>query len=168
MKINPRGSALAAAFASILATTAADAQDRSEIIEPRVYSAAEAVRTVAGAPTSGLPGQFAFIVRGGGRDATRIFLNSEADYRDAGTLTVAVDGAVAAALAEQLDGPPEQRLIGRTIVVTGVARRVRIDLLANGRPTGRYYSQTHIPISETRSIHVVPGPAVPISLPARR
>lgn len=153
--------ALSAAFA-VLATTAA-AQDRPEFVEPRVYSAAETVQAVAEAPTRGLQGQFAFIVRGGGHDAARVFLNSEADYRDAGTLTVALDGPVAAALAGQLGGPPEQRLIGRTIVVQGVARRVRIDILA----TGRFYPQTHIPVSQAQDIHVVPGLAAPVSLPAR-
>ena len=161
-----RATALAAAFAVLIAT-AADAQDRPEFVEPRVYSAAEVVQAVAEAPTRGLPGQFAFIVRGGGRDGGRLFLNSEVDYRDAGTLTVAVDGPVAAALTEQLGGPPEQRLIGRTIVVQAVARRVRIDILANGLATGRFYTQTHVPVSQPQALHVVPGPAAPVSFPAR-
>lgn len=137
--------------------------DRPEYVEPRVYSAAEAVRGVAEAEGRGLPGQFAFVVKGGGRDARRIFLNSDPDYRDAGTLTAALSAAPAAALQTQLEGLPEQRLIGRTIVVSGVARRVRINLLANGQPTGDFYFQTHVDVVEASQIHVVPGQALPLT-----
>ena len=153
------------AAAVSLAASAAQAQntppgDRPEYVEPQVYSAEEAVRTVADAGY--LQGQFAFIVRGGGRDGQRIFLNSERDYRDAGTLTVVVRGAALDRLTEQLGGPPEQRLIGRTVVVDGVAQRVRIDITGNGRPTGDFYFQTHVVAERPDQVHVTPGRPAPI------
>lgn len=156
-------------FACAFAANASSSLDgsqasRPEYVEPRVYSADEAIRSVAEAPDSILPGQFAFVVKGGGRDGDRVFLNSEIDYRNAGTLTVALGDAAVAALTAQLDGPPEHRLIGRTIVVNGFAHRVRIDLLANGRPTGQFYFQTHIDVGQADHIHVVPGQAFPITM----
>lgn len=159
---------LAAVMAVSLAVTEVRSQDgpatdRPEYTDPGVYSASEAVRSIAEAPMSGLSGQFAFVVKGWARDGERVFLNSEADYRDAGTLTVALSGPAVVALTEQLGGPPDRRLIGRTIVVAGVARRVRIDLLQNGRPTGQFYSQTHVPIDHADQVYVVPGPALPIT-----
>jgi len=141
--------------------------NRPEYIDPRVYSAAEAVRGVAEGAALTLPGQFAFVVKGGGRDAYRVFLNSQIDYRSPETLTVAVSGPALAALTEQVEGPPERRLIGRTIVVDGVAHRTRIDLMEGGLTTGRFYFQTHVVVEQAERIHVVPGRALPISMPAR-
>lgn len=158
---------MAALTVASVATTASGAQDgpavnRPEYIDPRVYSATEAVRGVAEGAALALPGQFAFVVKGGGRDAYRVFLNSEIDYRDPETLTVAVTGPALAVLTEQFEGQPEQRLIGRTIVVSGVARRTRIDLMEGGRTTGRFYFQTHIAVDQAEQIHVMPGRAIPI------
>ena len=170
MNIKARAASLSGAIiaASLVAASAvsqeAPRSSRPEYVDPRVYSATEAARALSETEISALPGQFAFVVKGGGRDAERVFLNSDVDYRDAGTLTVAVAGPALAALTQQLDGPPERRLIGRTILATGVARRARIDLLENGRATGRYYFQTHVTVEQAGQIHVIPGPALPITV----
>ena len=171
MMFRTQATALLAAMAvASVATTASAMQDgpavdRPEYIDPQVYSAVEAVRGVAEGAATALPGQFAFVVKGGGRDAYRVFLNSEVDYRDPETLTVTVSGPALATLTEQLQGPPERRLIGRTIVVEGVARRTRIDLMEGGRTMGRSYYQTHVMVEQADRIHIVPGQAAPISLP---
>ena len=46
-------------------------------------------------------------------------------------------------------------LQGRTIRVDGEARRVRIDFLAGGRPTGKYYYQTHVVIERGEQLRSV-------------
>ncbi|MBJ7485446.1 hypothetical protein [Brevundimonas sp.] len=159
------GAVITAALVATSASSQIDQQAaRPEYAEPRVYSAAEAVRDVNEAGPSGLPGQFAFVVKGGGRDGERVFLNSALDYRDVDTLTVALSGPVASSVANQLEGPPERRLIGRTIVVNGVARRVRINVLANGQPTGQFYFQTHVTVVHADQIFVVPGAALPLTV----
>lgn len=119
MTFRIRATGLVAIMAATSVATAAASQvgpaaDRPEYIEPRVYSASEAVSGVAEGAAPALPGQFAFVVKGGGRDAYRVFLNSQIDYRDPATLTVTVSGPALTALTQQLDGPPERRLIGRT------------------------------------------------------
>ncbi|WP_404416568.1 hypothetical protein [Brevundimonas vesicularis] len=113
---------------------------------------------------SGLAGQFAFVVKGGGRIGERVFLNSEVDYRDAATLTVALSAPASTILEGQLGAAPERHLIGRTIVVNGVAHRARINVLNNGSPTGQFYFQTHITVTQAGQLFVVPGPAIPFSV----
>lgn len=138
----------------------AQAQDaprpsRPEYVDPVVYSATEATRGPAERP---LPGQFAFIVKGSSRDGDRVFLNSAVDYRDPGTLTVVLPASVADGLARSTSAPMERDLLGRTIVVNGVARRVPIAILRDGTRTGQTYEQTHVVITDASQIHIVPGP----------
>jgi hypothetical protein len=111
------------------------------------------MRAAEAAP-KGVDGVFEMEVRGSGRDAFRTFLNSEADYRDQRCLTIALSPAAAAALRERLGGDPGEVLRGRRIVVTGTARRERVDFTANGAPTGKYYYQTHVRVSDAAQIVV--------------
>lgn len=158
------GTAIATALAVSSAAAFSGQTPRPEYVEPRIYSVAEAIRGAARAGERGLPGQFAFVVMGGGQDGRRVYLNSALDYRDRGTLTVALSGPAAASLATRIGGPAETALIGRTIVVNGVARRVRVDWLHYGEPTGRHYFQTHVSVLQAEQIEVVPGPALPVSV----
>lgn len=164
MRVQVRaGALLCAALLVPVSARAAAAQNaqtpgRPEYVEPRLYSAGEATETLAEAGTCCLPGRFAFIVKGVGRDGERIFLNSAADYRDPGTLTVVVTGPAARALTEQHGESPERRLIGKTIIADGVAMRVRINLLDDGSPTG-FYFQTRVGVTRPEQIQVVPGRA---------
>jgi len=41
-----------------------------------------------------------------------------------------------------------------TIATSGTARRERIDFTANGAPTGKYYYQTHVRVSDAAQIVV--------------
>jgi hypothetical protein len=42
--------------------------------------------------------------------------------------------------------------IGRKVRVLGAASRVRIDFIGNGRPTGKYYYQTQLPVGDANQI----------------
>jgi len=115
---------------------------------------AQAVVMAAEAAPEGVEGVFELEVRGSGRDAFRSFLNSEADYRDQRCLTIALAPAAAAGLRERLGGDPVELLRGRRILVSGTARRVRIDFTANGRPTGKYSFQTHVQVDDATQVVV--------------
>lgn len=114
----------------------------------------QAVMRAAEAAPRGVDGVFELEVRGSGRDAFFSFLNSEADYRDQRCLTIVLSPAATAALRARLGGDPVEVLRGRHIVVTGTARRERIDFTANGMPTGKYYYQTHVRVSDAAQIVV--------------
>lgn len=98
----------------------------------------------------GVPGgvaRYQFVVRNVGVAGSRIFINSEADYRNQRNISVAIPRDAAREIFRRT-GRTDLRaaLVGQTIVVSGRARRVRIGYFENGRPTGEYYYQTHIPI----------------------
>lgn len=107
----------------------------------------EAIRMAADAAPAGVQGRFVMTVRATGRaEANRLFLNSEADYRDQRNLSVAIDRRVARTLLDRAGWASDDRFRGRRIAVDGAARRVRIHFISNGRPTGKYYYQTHVDV----------------------
>ena len=136
-------------LAALTATVAAPPTLASEL-GPReaIFAAADA----APAPVAGL---FVLEVRAGGRQRGRIFLNSELDYRDQRNLTIRLEPRAAAALERELGMPPEDFFIGKSIRVRGEARRVRIDFLDSGQPSGLYYYQTHVPVIDPAEIEIV-------------
>lgn len=109
---------------------------------------------------AGVSGRFELTVRAVGERDGMIYLNSETDYRDRNCLTIAVAKQLARRVfgSDALD-PIRQRLIGRKIVVAGVARQVRIDFTVDGQPTGKYYFQVHARAMSSRQFLAVPPPA---------
>lgn len=103
----------------------------------------QAVISAASSP-EGTSGIFEMPVRAAGRAEGKLFLNSELDYRDPRNLSVAIVPAVEAALSQRLGANPETYLIGKTIAVRGTAKKTRIVFTAAGRPTDKYYFQTHV------------------------
>ena len=136
---------LLSVFGSILVTTSCatgpgvGTSSRSLRIQPE-----QAVMNAAAVAPNGVNGIFEMLVRATGRQGGNLYINSELDYRDPRNLSIAVPGPVATALAARFGTPPDQFLIGKTIAIRGTARRVRIDFTTNGRPTGKYYYQTHV------------------------
>lgn len=125
----------------------------AEWIEP-----GQAVLLAAGAPRLGIKGQFVMTVKAIG-STRRLHLNSEKDYRDPRNLSISVEPAAAAQLAERLGPSPRRALLGHRILVTGTARRTRIDFIANGRPSGKYYYQTHVGVTDASQIQLLSGDA---------
>lgn len=126
-----------------------------------VFSPREAVLGAADAAPRPLPGYFVMFVRRTGREEDRVYLNSEADYRDQRNLTISIDPAAVRELAGRYGMAPDEYLRGRLIVVAGAARRTRIDFIDHGdRSTGLYYFQTQVPVHYADQISfltTVPG-----------
>lgn len=106
------------------------------------------------APKAGIAGTFRMDVKAVGEREGMYYLDSETDYRDRNCLTIAVPAAVMAKLA-QGEGlaAVERRFKGRTIMVRGVAQRVRIGFFdAAGKPTDKYYYQVQVRIGRSEQI----------------
>lgn len=114
-----------------------------------------AVQLAAAAQGRQVEGVFAFRVRAADF-ADRLFLNSEADYRDQRNLTVAIDAPAAAAWLQQLGLEDAGQLVGRRVQVQGGARRVRIDFTIGTRPSGKYYYQTQVWVSDPAQLRLLP------------
>ena len=127
-----------AALAALIAACSTVPSGPDGWIEP-----VDAIRAANNDPLYGLRGHFVLTVKAIGSQGDWTYLNSETDYRDQRCLAVRMPTSMIPKL-EQRVGAALQEVKGRRIVVLGVARRVRIDLNSNGRPTGKYYYQTQI------------------------
>lgn len=147
----PRRSLLVGALAATFALASCTARAPMAALGDGISPSA-AVQLAAAVPERGVEGRFPMTVRAAGR--TRVLhLNSEEDYRDQRNLSIAVSPAAEAALAARLGKPPIEAMVGRDIVVTGRARRVRIELfLDDGTPTDKYYYQTHVVVTDADRI----------------
>ena len=141
-------------LAALLASLAGCATDPRITPGARWIDPSQAVQLAAAAAPRGVSGVFALTVQATARPGP-LYLNSERDYRDPRNLTAVVLPEAAAALAQRLHGEPERELRGRRILVAGQARRVRIDFVVDGRPSGKYYYQTHVVVSDAAQIQLL-------------
>jgi hypothetical protein len=111
----------------------------------------EAVRMANEDPAYGIRGEFVVTVKALDSYPERSFLNSELDYRDQRNLTIRMPTSMLPKLEERL-GVKFHDLKGRRLVVTGVAKRARIDFVTDNKPTGKYYYQTHVSVDSATQI----------------
>lgn len=93
-------------------------------------------------------------VRATGAERDLIYLNSEKDYRDQRNLTVVITPSAARQLQLAHGSDLRHALEGKSIVVVGLARRVTVWFLVNGKRTDKYYYQTHVVVSDARQLQV--------------
>lgn len=117
----------------------------------------DAIQRAAAAAPDAAPGPFVLTIRAAGRQGGLTYLNSELDYRDQRNLTVAIPANVERALRQRLGGASDAALIGKTIVVHGEARRIKIRFNCRGVPTESYYYQTHVTLADAQQLEVVIG-----------
>ena len=137
---------LAFLIASGCATTS------SQFIQP-----AQAVQLAAEAAPGGVRGVFEVQVQATGTQDNFTYLNSELDYRDQRNLTIAIPPTVARQLESQLGSHPLVALKGKRVLVHGVAARTKIYFLNDGKPTDKYYYQTHVRVTDPKQIVVEPA-----------
>lgn len=142
--------ALLAGCAGRPARPAQPAADAAPWIAPM-----QAVQLAAAASGRDVSGVFALTVQATGEDRGRLFLNSERDYRDPRNLSIAVDPQAEAGLAQRFGTPLQATLRGKRLLVSGAARRVRIDFTVDGKPSGKYYYQTHVRVTDPDQIRAL-------------
>ena len=121
----------------------------------KVIAPALAVMAAADAAPRGHAGRFGFVVRRADMVGPRLFLNSYPDYRDQRNLSVVIDPNILPAVRAQFGADLRAAFLGRTILVDGEARRTRIDFTVGGRPSGKYYFQTHVTVTRPEQIRIV-------------
>jgi hypothetical protein len=120
----------------------------------RRFTSVDAVIAAAGASGAGVRGVFAMNVRRAEPVGPRFFLNSEADYRDQRSLAIAITPWALPGLRARYGGDLRRAFMGKDVRVFGFARRERIDFTVHGRPTGKYYYQTHVAVTDARQVEV--------------
>ncbi|WP_066557936.1 hypothetical protein [Croceicoccus bisphenolivorans] len=118
----------------------------------------EAVVKAADAAPEGVFAAFEMNVAAIGTQDGLVYLNSEKDYRDQRCLTIAILPEAQKALNEQFGGDLRQALLGKTIRVLGVARRVQVDFYSDGERTDKYYYQTHVGLVKAEQLISVNEP----------
>ena len=141
-------------FLALLSACAAQPR-LSHLQGAQVISPAVAVLAAADAAPGGFRGRFGFVVQRAEWVGPRLFLNSHPDYRDQRNLSVAIHPVAVRRLQAVYGSDLRRAFRHRQIVVDGMARRVRINFTVNGRPSGKYYFQTHVVVTGPRQIFVV-------------
>ena len=119
----------------------------------------EIIKAAADSVPQGVPGQYMLQIVATGSQGQYVYLNTEKDYRDQRAITVALHPNIISQLSAKYGMPPQEYFVDKTIVVNGEAQRVEILLLSEGKPTGKYYYQTHIRLTDISQLKVVGGHA---------
>lgn len=122
--------------------------------QARWLQPAQAIQLAADAAPRGAVGTFAMQVNAIGHQDGATYLNSETDYRDQRNLTVALTPEATRQLELRLGEPLAVALERKRILVQGAATRVRIDFTTAGQPTGKYYYQTHVRVTDAAQIQL--------------
>lgn len=111
----------------------------------------EAIRAANNDPMYGVRGEFIITVKAFDSNPEQSFLNSENDYRDQRNLTIRMPTSITPKLEQRL-GVSFRDLKNRRLIILGTAKRMRINFMNDGKPTGKYYYQTHIQVDSPTQI----------------
>ncbi|MFT6898594.1 MAG: hypothetical protein ACJA13_003018 [Paraglaciecola sp.] len=145
------------AFVLVLSGCAATSSDPTsqKVI---VYSdTMEIIRDAADLAPQGVTGEFVLEIKTTGNQGPYVYLNTELDYRDQRCVTVAIHPNILPEFIAKYGAAPQEYFAGKSIVVKGQAQRARISFNSEGKPTGKYYYQTHIRVMDISQIEVVNG-----------
>lgn len=115
----------------------------------------EIIKAAADSAPKGVPGQYTLQIVATGSQGQYVYLNTEKDYRDQRAVTVALHPKVIAQLTAKYGMPPQEYFLNKAIVVNGEAQRVEIAFLSDGKPTGKYYYQTHVRVMDISQLKVM-------------
>lgn len=113
------------------------------------------IEQAAEAAPEGVPGKFSLNIKATGTQNDYVYLNTESDYRDQRSLTIALHPSIISELSAKYQQHPETFFVGKRILVEGEAKRAKIRFYSKGKPTDKYYYQTHIKVTDTKQIEIV-------------
>ncbi|WP_293764322.1 hypothetical protein [uncultured Paraglaciecola sp.] len=115
----------------------------------------EIIRSAAEFAPNGVKGEYILKVKAAGNQGPFVYLNTELDYRDQRSVTVAIHPKLIPLFVAKYGTTPQKYLVDKSISVTGQAKRIKIDFTSQGKPSGKYYYQTHIRVMDISQIKVV-------------
>lgn len=113
------------------------------------------IKAAADSAPKGVPGQYTLQIVATGSQGRYVYLNTEDDYRDQRAITVALHPKIIAQLSAKYGMSPQEYFVNKAIVVDGEAQRVKIVFISDGKPTNKYYYQTHIRLMDISQLEVV-------------
>lgn len=111
-------------------------------------------KTAENAP-GGVKGTFQFSIKASALLHSAVYLNTELDYRDRRSITIALHPKTIAAFTKKYGTSPNAYFLNKNIEVTGKAKQIKIWFTSNGKRTEKYYFQTHIKVTSLNQIRVL-------------
>jgi hypothetical protein len=103
----------------------------------------------------GVKGTFTLSIKASGIERKIVYLNTELDYRDRRSITVALHPNTITAFTNKYGSSPDDYFVNKNIEVTGEAKQIKIWFVADGKRTEEYYFQTHIRVKSINQIKVL-------------
>lgn len=120
----------------------------------------EIIRSAAEAAPHKVEGEYILKIKAVGKQGPFIFLNTELDYRDQRAVTIALHPQVISLFEEKYGRSLKEYFIDKSVKVLGEAQRIKINFMSrSGKPSGKYYYQTHIMVSDIGQLEVLNRPA---------
>ncbi|TQF70651.1 hypothetical protein [Pseudoalteromonas luteoviolacea] len=104
---------------------------------------------------NGVQGTFQFEIKAGDKIRGEVFLNTQEDYRDRRSITIALTPEVVKEFIRKEGLTPNVYFIGKKVEVTGEAKREKIAFFSRGKKTSKYYFQTHITVDSLDQIQEI-------------
>lgn len=113
------------------------------------------IRSAAESAPHAVEGEYILNIKATGSQGAFVYLNTELDYRDQRSVTVAIHPRAVRAFIDKYGSAPQDYFLDKSIAVSGQAKRIKINFNSQGKPTGKYYYQTHIRIKDVKQIQVL-------------
>ncbi|KFZ38018.1 hypothetical protein HR45_05765 [Shewanella mangrovi] len=114
----------------------------------------DVIAAAAAAAPQGVPGNYTFFVKAIGHSHPFFYLNTEEDYRDQRDITIVLPEPLLIQMGFKNTPAVEQYFLHKRIKVSGVAKREKIVFSHDGKPSSKYYYQTHILIEQPEQLSV--------------
>lgn len=128
----------------------------THLSKPIYSDTMEIIRSAAEAAPDSVEGEYILNIKATGSQGPFVYLNTELDYRDQRSVNVSIHPSVIPLFEAKYGSHPQQFFLNKSISVTGQAKRVTISFNSQGKPTGKYYYQTHIRVMDISQIKVLP------------
>ena len=97
-------------------------------------------------------GIFTLSIKASGAEKQYVYLNTELDYRDRRNVSVVLLPEFQEAFLTKYGVDAQTMLMNKDLTVSSFAKRMKIYFFVDGKPTEKYYFQTHIPVKHLKQI----------------